>query len=186
MHLFRLRVDIEEPSLYTILSNNVFFGEVRNNVMGFNNAKNTIGHDFYNNDASDGFEQNLLGRFYFNSCGKSFSYNVGEDCFENIFADLVNGNAFGVGFQGNSCGIRMQANTFGNASDFNNIGAYFQSNLTRYAFNYNDVGISISSIDFVSSSIVSELFNKQIIKAEGDTIKVVYIDNLGDWQIVGL
>jgi len=115
------------------------------------------------------FNNTFLGYNEFNIIGASFNNNIiGSDCNINFIYSNCQGNIIGSAFYSNFIGINFQDSI---------IGSNFKNNKIS-DFNF------ANSINFLTATHVYQDYSCNILLAQGDSYKLLYIDNTGVQQIV--
>lgn len=176
----------------------------------------TFGDDCYNNYISEYRDINgdlVLNNIVINSFSSNNIFNdmcmnitlsqycnnnrISENSMYNIIGDFGQNNIFGPGFQFNTIGNLFSNNTIGSEFQYNFTNNIFQNNILRnnigniifpsnFVNNYICNSFNSYDISGLTSSVLLESFDVEIISIRNSDFRVKFYDEYSQLNIVGL
>lgn len=179
------------------------YGETVTRLNNIVYAVKLAGLLFYNNSIASGYNSTIYGECYFNKIGHYFKNNiigisfidniVEDECYGNLIADNFQYNEVKAKFIENAISGSVQYDKFGQNFINNLIGAACNYNIFEAEFQYNNICNSLNdchfkarscnSLDFTAAILIYENQSKEVFKLPDGSVKLRYIDDMGNWQV---
>jgi hypothetical protein len=165
---------------YNFKNNNIG-NNFQNNIISYNFQNNNIGNDSHDNEISNTFIDNKIHQFYNNEIGKSFTNNDIYIFLNNTVLDNFTNNICKNYFIFTNVGNNVKYNIFNYT-----IGVSSKINISipsNFIYNIINTRIEISEDFSDVSSITNNNVTSEIFKDSTNTLRIKYVDGLGNIQI---